>query len=278
MIARIGGAGILLAALLTTSARAADDSGDGQWHFTVTPYIWAPTINASLQYSVHTLPSRIAPAGGLGALNVTAGPNKYLEHLNAAALVYGEIRKGDWAISTDVIYMHVSGQGTSLITITGPRGNVQVPINVGSTARLSTVFWTLELSHSILRTKTVTAEGFVGGRLANADTSVGWDFSLGSQNLLPRSGSAAKNASLTDAIIGLRGRQRLGESSRWYLTEYIDAGAGGSQLTWQWLAGLAYGSPSRSLIIGTRQLSYETGGSLQNLRLEGPFIGYTFRF
>jgi hypothetical protein len=81
-----------------------------------------------------------------------------------------------------------------------------------------------------------------------------------------------------DAILGVRGAARLGD--HWQLGYYADAGAGGSDFTWQAVASLGYGFVWGSLKGGWRHLyvDYDSGSLKFDACLTGPFIGAEFTF
>ena len=78
---------------LTASASAAVDPFDGNWHFSLTPYLWLPNINADLDFD---LPPRAAAVLGteVRRLSAEVGPNDYLSNLQFALMLSGEARKG----------------------------------------------------------------------------------------------------------------------------------------------------------------------------------------
>ena len=59
---------------------------DDTWQFSVTPYLWAPNIDGTLKYNI--------PSGAGESLEARTGPNDYLENLDMAFMVSGEVRKG----------------------------------------------------------------------------------------------------------------------------------------------------------------------------------------
>ena len=83
---------IFFAALLAASPLV---QAQEQWTYSLTPYVWLPSINGKLKYEI--------PPGAGGAPEVDTGPNNYLEHLSMVLMLAGEARKGDWAIFTDFI-------------------------------------------------------------------------------------------------------------------------------------------------------------------------------
>src|SRR5262245_25511306 len=112
--------------------QAAENIYDGQWHFSLTPYLWLPSTDAALRFE---LPS--------GSTNVGASKSDILESLNFALMATGDVRKGDWSLFTDFIYLNLSNQNAKVRTITGPGGIVEVPIDVGSQVKLKGFLWTL---------------------------------------------------------------------------------------------------------------------------------------
>jgi hypothetical protein len=94
---------------LTASASATVDPFDGAWHFSLTPYLWTPNINGSIEARIPAL--RTAAGDALRDVNLSAevGPNDYLENLKFAGMVTGEARKGEWSVLTDLIYMDLAG-------------------------------------------------------------------------------------------------------------------------------------------------------------------------
>ena len=97
----------LLAALClggTLPVRAAEDMFDGNWHFSVTPYLWLPYIDGTVNYSV----------GRGGSISAEADPGNYLQSFDFAAMLIGEARKGEWSVFTDYIFLHFSGHRSAV--------------------------------------------------------------------------------------------------------------------------------------------------------------------
>jgi hypothetical protein len=84
---------------------------------------------------------------------------------------------------------------------------------------------------------------------------------------------------LWDAIIGVRGKARLGESG-WFVPYYLDAGTGSSALTWQGMAGIGHTFKWGDVLLAYRHLYYDQKGDklIQDIRFSGPALGATFRF
>jgi hypothetical protein len=90
---------------------------------------------------------------------------------------------------------------------------------------------------------------------------------------------ATDSKSWVDGFAGARVQAPLSE--RWLVGGYADIGTGGSELTWQALAGVSY-QFSRTMFgsLGYRYLSidHETAGFLADIQMGGPCLGVTLRF
>jgi hypothetical protein len=259
-----------LAFFTSTSVHSADDPYDGRWHFSVTPYLWLPNIDGSLRFSV--------PPGAGGAPEVEVGPNNYLQNLDFALMLAGEARKGNWAVFTDVIYLDFSGEKGSVRSISGPGGIVQIPVNVGTSTGFKGLVWTFAGSYTVARGRTATLDVLGGFRYLGAEASVSWLFA-GPLGLFPQAGGFTQKEDLWDAIIGVRGRAKLG-TGNWFIPYYLDVGTGSSEITWQALAGIGYSFRWGEVLLAYRHLSYdqEDDKLIQDMRFSGPALGVSFRF
>ncbi len=64
---------------------AAAQPDNSKWQFSITPYLWAPNIEGTLNFDL--------PSGSNASPNVDVGPVDYLEHLDFALMLSGEVRK-----------------------------------------------------------------------------------------------------------------------------------------------------------------------------------------
>jgi hypothetical protein len=248
-------------------AGADEDPFDGKWHFTLTPYLWLPAFNGTLTYQ--------NPTGSGGSLSATAEPSNYLESLDFAAMLAGEVRKGDALIFTDYIYLHLGGHDAAVKSVTSPGGRVEVPINQGGSWSIVSNVWTLAGGFAVLHGPEGFLDLFGGVRLLNVSSSVSWDFSAPTASL-SKSGSASQTDDIWAAIVGLKGEVRLGES-KWFVPYYADIGGSSSNWTWQAALGAGYRFGWGDTLLLVRSLSYNVNDKL-DLRMTGPMLGVTFRF
>jgi hypothetical protein len=245
---------------------------DGEWHFSVTPYAWLPNVNGSTSF-----------AGPIGvARNVSADidSNTVLSHLEFAAMISGEVRKGEWSVFTDYIYLSLGGQKSTVKEINGPFGRLSTTVDLGSSTSVKGDVWTLAGGYSVWHGKDGHLDVIAGTRYLSLDTTLDWNVD-GAAGILPgRQGSVTLGRSVWDGIIGVKGEIRLGEDGKWFMPYYADVGTGSHNTTWQALLGGGYRYGWGNLMLAWRSLSYKFSDGSQNadVRFSGPAIGATFVF
>jgi hypothetical protein len=260
--------GLALAAC--APAGAAEDAYDGRWHFSLTPYVWVPSIDGTLNFNT--------PPGASGQPQVSITPINFLEYLNVPVMLAGEARKGNWSLFTDIVYVDFSGEKAVVKSVSGPLGLVQVPIDAGSQVGLRGTVWTLGGSYTAIRGPSATLDVLGGFRYLSVTASLDWQFS-GGIGLLPASGSFSQSEHLWTAIVGVKGKVKLG-TGNWFVPYYLDVGTASSTQTWQAVAGIGYALTWGDVLLVYRHLQYDGGDDklIGQLRLGGPALGVSFRF
>jgi hypothetical protein len=254
-----------------TPAAATDQASEKKhWQTYLTPYLWLPTIKGELNFNV--------PDGMGNTFGLTVVPSQYTPKLASALMFTAGARKGNWGVATDLIYLNLTGVTDGVTTISGPGGNLMIPINTNVQARFSSAIWTAGATYNLLPGPPGNLDGVLGFRYATVNPRISWNFS-GPIGLFPISGSHSENVNLWDGIIGVKGKFNF-KDGHWYVPFYADIGTGGAQLTWQAAGGIAYGSHSNEVSLEYRNLYYNMGsnGLMHNLNLGGPMLGYTFKF
>ena len=82
-----------------TVVNAAEEKPDDRWRFTITPYIWLPSISGSM---------KLDPPPGFGSGSVDIGPSSYLENLKFVGMLDLQAQKGRWSFLADIIYLDFS--------------------------------------------------------------------------------------------------------------------------------------------------------------------------
>jgi hypothetical protein len=253
-----------------TSALANVDPYDGDWHFSLTPYAWLPGIDTSLKFQ--------GPRGSIARTSLNTSPGDIIDHLHIAAMIAGDVHKGEWSAFSDIVYASLGGSNTAVRDITFPDHSIEIPLNLRTSVGVQVLVWTAGIGYAVLHDGQSSADVFLGVRGAGANTSLKWRFA-GPLDLFPQTGSTSQYESLWDGIIGIRGRIGFPESP-WFVPYYADIGTGGSHITAQALTGIGYGFEWGDLHLTYRWLYYQPGGDgvLDKITLHGFTIGATFRF
>ena len=260
-----------------TPASLAQSPAD-HWRFGITPYFWFLNLEGNLRYS---------PIAG-GSPHVEISNSDLLDSLDFGIMLTGEARKGRWSIFTDVIYLDLSSLDSRVndidFNLGGPGNPTSVDNDAGTSSSLKAWLLTLAGSFGVVEERAVTLEILGGFRYLSLDVSTDWQLTTtvtgpGPGQVFQRTGSISETQDAWDAIVGVRGRVRLWDSS-WTIPYYIDIGTGSSDLTWQGMVGLSYGFNWGEIMINYRYLDYDMdeGGLFDDLTLEGPGVGITFRF
>jgi len=254
-------------------APAADklDPYDGDWHFTLTPYLWLPNVNGTINGRV--LGSNL----GDFSVNTEVGPNDYLQNLKFGAMATGEVRKGDWSVFTDIIYIDFGDQRSRVRNITGLEGRSLGSIQRNATTSLTATVWTLAGARTLVHKPMGNLDLLAGFRYVGIDTELKLDI-LGSDGVVDISSRSSRDLTEWDGIVGVKGQIRFGEG-RWYMPYYLDVGTGSSNWTWQALLGVGYAFDWGEVNLSIRNLSYDFNGKNDaDLRMTGPTLGATFRW
>ncbi|KPK07072.1 MAG: hypothetical protein AMJ64_07590 [Betaproteobacteria bacterium SG8_39] len=270
-------AGLALLAPLQASAQAAAD----RWTFSVMPYLWLPSLDAKLNYGP-------PPASGASA-NVDVNASTLLENLDFAFMINGEARKGRWLLATDVIYLDLSSSDSKVKSVDfnpGPgRVNISTAaLDAGTNVKLTGWLWTAVGGYAAVQAPRASLDVIGGLRYLGLTAKTDWQLTTtvtGPAGTTPfaRTGSVEKSKDVWTAIVGAKGRAKLGEGD-WFLNYYVDLGGGSSTFTWQGVAGVGYAFKWGELVLDYRYLSYSQSGDklFDDLSLGGVALGASFRF
>ena len=235
------------------------------WEFSVSPYLWLPTI--SLDSS--SVSEGDSPIDGS---RLKIGPSDYLQALDFALMLAGDMRNGDWAFLGDVIYLDF-GIDDKDIDLARPGTG---PLAGTYSADLKGSIVTLAGGRTFVRNDSYYLDGLIGWRRFGMSLDVAGDLNSG------ETFEIETDLDFNDAFVAVNGRYLFGDSGRWALRYYADVGAGESDLTWQAVLGLAYRFGWGDLFVDYRHLDYDFGDTSRLDDLEstfsGPSFGATFRF
>jgi hypothetical protein len=263
----------------SSGQQAASSSG---WTFNIAPYGWFANVNVT-----SNLP--LPPAlGGTVTTDSSIGFGNLLSHLNFAAMVAADAQYDRFSALTDFMYLNVGGAASDIRSVNF-FGLSPIPISgaVRKSAgiNLNTKIWTLAGGYTIVQGDWGNFDVIAGFRYLGIPISV--DYSLGLTLTGPRGngatfggiGNVSGTANIWNGIGGFRGRIRLGDTAL-FIPYYFDAGAGGSNLTWQIASGIGYQTGWAGGSLTYRYLSFEQGSSavIQHLSVKGPMLMANFTF
>jgi hypothetical protein len=221
-----------------------------KWHYQAELYLMFPTMSGQVQI------------GSLPAVEVDADAGTILDHLKMAAMVYLEANNGEWAITSDLLYMKL-GQDVKESKI----------IKSGKVDMKETA-WEL----AGLKRLTPWLEGGIGARLMvlGAGVDLQTETFLGTRDI-----SDSDNKTWVDPIIVLRSNHVFKE--KWLLNLRGDIGGFGigSKFAWQ---AQAYGgyrfSELFQLTAGYRYIGidYNKDGFVYDVNTYGPVLRLGFNF
>lgn len=232
------------------------------WQYEVTPYI----LTAGLE-------------GDAGVRGVTTdidmSISDVLDELQSGFMGLFTAQKGPWSYGLEGVYFKLEDEGAK--SVTGPFGRVTVNGALSLTSKMYVYQGTV--GYRVL--DGATAVDVLGAaRYTKLDldaevvitTSPGIVFPGGAR-------SASGSESWTDAVIGVRALHQLND--QWSLLGYVDAGAGGSDFTYQFILGANWEfARDYTAKIGYRQMywDYEEDGTTWDMTASGPYLGLGTRF
>jgi hypothetical protein len=235
------------------------DLDDG-WRFKLAPYLWIPAQDGDITVRGNSAPVDLSVADTFDTIT---------DKFNVGLTLRGEATRKQWSILADIMYLSLEVDDTPL-----PAGPASVRQDQG-------IF------------EFAAAYDVSSGSLSN-DSGEHAKFSfapLGGVRIhylsleLEPSGAreVSRDKGWVDAFIGVRGGVSFTES--FSIFARADVGAGGSDFTWNALAGVEYRFNSwGSLLAGYRGLDidYSDGSGADafsyDMLLHGPFIAMEVRF
>jgi opacity protein-like surface antigen len=253
---------IVCSAIATAAVQAAPAEPGETWTYEATPY-----LNAAGLY------------GTIGAGRVSApidlSPSDVMSNLDFVFQGAFLARKGQLSFGVDAEYVRLSDDGSR--SVTGPRGRADVLGSLDAKSTLSILQGYAGWRILDGQTKVEVIGGVRLTRL-HAELDLNGTLSVGDE-VFGASRSLSNSKTWADGVVG--GRVLHPVSDQVTLMGYADVGGGGSNLTWQVLAGLNWQfKKNYDLKFGYRELSwdYSDGGITWDVKMRGPYVGLGIRF
>lgn len=221
----------------------------GQWQYEVTPYLWAAGIKGDV---------------GIGRLPTESADVSFSDlwdHFDAGAMLGFEARRNRFGIAFDGLWIKLKdSQSTPGPSFGEAQGEfTQSMYGIAGMYRVAEGRAPVDL--------------LIGARYLGLDA----DLTL-TAGLLPET-KRSVSKSWWDGFGGVRVSVPFGD--RWAGVGYVDAGAGGSKLSWQALAGVNYQfSRAISGKVGYRyfKVDYEEEDLRYDVSMGGPYLALGFKF
>lgn len=246
------GVAIGLLCALTANAQSQTHAADS-WSFTATPYFWATGVEGDI--GVRDLPD----------VRVDADFSDVWDVLDFSLMGMFEARKDRFGLLFDSVYAKLSD-------------DADTPGPVFGDAEVEFTHQTYSLAAAYRVSNRPTPLDLLAGvRYVHVKADV--DLGAG---LLPAR-SASRSEDWWDGFVGVRARVPVND--RWWLLFYGDAGAGGSDFTWQAIGGVGYRASDRfDLQFGYRHFDfdYDDGSGpdrfVYEVEFSGPYVGLGIKF
>ena len=224
------------------------------WRFDVTPYLWLVNINGSVYYDDTRL----------GQADLKS--SELLSHLNAAGMITLEAHKGRLGLAADLVYSKISAQESAMRGVT----------DLGSKTTVEQGIYTVGATYTLHNSPSAYVDVLAGVRVLDLRASTAINVQGTSLGL-----TKTKSSTITDPIIGLKGRVQLG-SSDYFVPFYIDVGGGSSntELTSQQMIGVGRAFSWGDTTLGVKNLYYKqkSNNVTTDQSLYGVTVGVTFKF
>lgn len=231
---------------------SAQTSGPGI-QYEITPYLWAAGVSGT---------TRIGPRA---PINDDALFSDITDSISGGFMGTFEARKDRWGALFDVFYIKLSKDSQPLLG--GRLGT--------ASAEFKETIYQLAGTYRVSDDPATAVDVLLGVRYPTSEA----DLTFSPSQLLPGGASRSGKKSWTDGFVGVRIGYKL--SDKWSLIGYADIGGGGTEKSWQLLAGVNYRfSDALSAKFGYRILNndFDEPDFLYNVKTGGFYGGLGIRF
>jgi len=232
------------------------------WQYEITPYVMTAGLEGT--------------AGVRGVTSdVDMSISDVLDDLEMGFMGVLAARKGPWMYSLEGVYFKLGSEGAK--SVTGPFGHVKVNGALELTSKM--YIYQGSIGYRVLD-GTTSVDAIAGLRYTKLEADMTVTITTTPGIVFPGGArSASGSESWTDAVVGAIVHHPVSDNVS--LLGYADVGGGGSDLTYQVIAGADWefnkGYTARA---GYRLLDwdYEEDGNVWDMTASGPYLGLGIRF
>ena len=253
----------LIATVMMMAAPLSSQAGD--WEYSLTPYLWLPTISMDSSRTPFFNP----PVINRPAMDV--GPTDYLEALDFGLMIAGDMRNDEFIFMGDYIYLDFSIDNKDIDLIGA--GLTPATYDMSLTGNVLTLLG----GKTVIQKENYMMDLLVGWRYFDLELEL-----KRNAVIVPGlSGSTSPDLTRNDFILAVNGRYEF-SNGEWSMPYYADIGTGESDLTWQAMVGVDYQFDWGKLFANYRHVDYDMGDAnrFENLEMtfSGPSFGARFEF
>ena len=233
-------------------------AASSDWHFKLTPYLWVPAQEGDIAIDGQKAPVDLSVGDTFDTIT---------DNFNFAVTVRGEATKGPWTLIGDIMYLSLA---TEDVQFSSDRADVRQDQGI----------FELAASYAVIDRP---ISGWDGGSF-RLEPLAGVRVRVLTAEIEPEnSDDLSRDRAWADGIVGMR--SRLAFNDRVAVMARGDVGLGGSDFTWNALAGVEVGlTQGISVLAGYRALDtdYSDGHGddrfSYDVLMHGPFMAVEFRF
>jgi hypothetical protein len=230
------------------------------WQFEVTPYLLAAGLDGT-----------VGVAGYKADVDASFGD--ILDNLDGGFMGIFEAQKGPWQFGVEAVYMELGSE--TVKKLEGPGGILSAKGKLKATSTMKIYQGSIgyRVKDDVTKVDVIGAARYT--KLAT-DMKVKLNFD---PPVFNGSRGAKGSDSWIDGVVGMRVTHPVSDAVT--LMGYADVGAGGSDLTYQFLAGANWEfKEGFAAKFGYRYLywDYEDGGNVWDIAASGPYLGLGIRF
>lgn len=238
-----------------------------EWKFRASVYAWLPSLEGETTFK--------GPDSPDGAVDI----EKILDSIESAFMGGIAAEKGRWGVFSDYIYLDLSNTENNNRSL--DFGNIDA--GVGYKTTLGITGWVLNTAgtYTVVDNSWYSMSVLGGVRFLDLEEELEWELSsqIGDTPVNSRSGNVKVKDNVMDAIVGVRGEVKFGQSS-WSAPYYLDVGTGDSEYSVQSAVGINYAFESFDLGLSYRYLEWDLDSSaaLDSLSFSGMQFGVGYRW
>jgi opacity protein-like surface antigen len=241
----------ILSILVVSRSGTAAAQSSPRWEFSVTPYAWWPSQKG-----------QIGIGDNLTEVDLTFGD--LADQISLGLMGVFEARYERWLGRFDGMYRSLTDDEAAALA-SGTPATVRV--------NLDQVMVNPEVGYTLLAAPWGGIDGLVGARYWHVSTDIG-----ASSGSTP-AGTVSDDHHWVDGTVA--GRVRYEPGPKWHVFALGDVGAGGSDFTWQAMAGAAYAfTDCCSAVVSYRHLDvdYKSDSFTNDSYMTGPALGLMIGF